>query len=256
MNTRWLVPSLLLLAAACGKPDDQNPPPKEICGNASDDDGNGFADCTDPACAGHEVCLIVEKQCAVQADCLARDGTATQPKQYDDYINDPIPLCIDTQCVRPAASIDVFFEIKTSPSYNGCCTINSVNTRFIKKTAIDGTPVTCATVAEVASSKQAADADQIEKSQKFNLQAYDVTSTSQAYAGGSTIVIPSMSVSTGGDFIIWTELWSDKKDSNNNLPRGFRYGWACLESGTSVQELTTAHDGQAVKVTMPAPQGL
>jgi len=250
VNSKWWIPALcLLLLGACGKPDE--PSVRENCSNGVDDDGNGLSDCNDPECSTNAVCVSDPPECATQYDCVyVRDG-----REYDDYIEDPLPMCLEEKCVRPPAQIDVYFQVDTKQWSGIAVTINAISTRFIKKVAPDGSAVTCTRIQEVASSNEQKDADQLEKSKLFNYMAYDVTSVNNA-PGGSTVVVPALNASVGSDFIIYTELWSGKKQTNTGLPQGFRIGWGCLESGDEVRELTEADNGRARTIVMPPPQGV
>ncbi len=236
--------------AGCGPDDGGKKPGAEICDNGVDDDRNSLTDCDDPACADAAVCQT-PPECAVQADCLARDEM-----HYRDYVREPIPLCIQTKCVRPEGQVELNFAAKNG--WNGLqSSIQGVNTRFVKKVDVNGEPVTCARLAQDAASHAPEDADQIERTQKYNLQAYDVTSLQSALPGGTQVTVPLMKISTGADFIIWTEMWTQRKSSSTQLPQGKRIAWGCFESGSQVAEIKLS-DAQAPKrgisVSMPDPQ--
>lgn len=254
-NSKWIVAAVCLVLGGCGTPPEKVDP--EICTNGIDDDKNGFADCADSACFTNAACesgQVIE--CTTQAACIGG-------KPYDYFTRGmdptdggtatlrPIPICTGQKCVVADGQVSVRIDVKTN-AYIGL-TINSVNTRFVKKAAVDGAPVTCATLTEVAGSNAAA-ADAIEASNKFNLQGWDLRSTSQGTPGGTAISL-NMDVNTGADFLIWVELWSGKVDSNVDLPTGKRYGFACVETGLPVDEVTAAdHNVRAISITMPTPQ--
>lgn len=246
--------SALLVAslgvAGCGPDDGTQKPGTEICDNGVDDDRNSLTDCDDPACAGEAVCQT-PPECAVQADCLARDEN-----RYSDYVHGPIPLCIQTKCVVPEGQVELHFFANNN--WNGLQgRINAVNTRFVKKVDIAGEPVTCARLAQDAASHAQEDADQIERTQKYNLQAYDVTSLGTGVPGGQSVQVPLMKMSTGADFIIWTEMWTQRKSSVTNLPQGKRIGWGCFETGPQVAEIKLSDEEapkRGITVTMPPPQ--
>lgn len=225
---------MFVLSLACGgKPTDNQKPGPEVCGNQVDDDGNGLADCSDAACAAEAACQPAA-ECSKQTDCLAG-----QP--YAFFSDQPMPQCVVDTCVTPAASIDLHLTIKR-PGYAGYPgSVGSINTRFIKKAAVDGTPVTCQQLLDLATSNAPADANQIERTDRFNLQAYDVTPVNNGN-GSSDIPLNAFSTSTGGDFIIWMETWTGKPDSNTRLPTGKRLDWKCIESGPEVAEILPEHD--------------
>ena len=240
---------------------------REICGNGIDDDKNGFTDCQDPDCSGQNGCPIIDggyfgptdggcpkcgKTCSKQSECLGVD-----------YATDtPIPECVASRCQALNRSVQVHFEVDTQGTWNGFTPpIRAMNPRVLSKLAVDGTPVTCAVVAAAAMGKTELDAPQIEKSNKFNLRGYDVAPV-QAM-GGVIIRQPFLNVGTGGDFLIWTELWGGPVGTASKLPSGNRYGWGCFETGPQVAEVTladhcsTASDAgvcRTIRVAMPGPQ--
>lgn len=249
MNSKCLLALVCLAAFGCGK-DPGSEQKKEVCGNQIDDDGNGKVDCDDPACAAEAACNVV-KECTAQEDCLQKDG-----KKYPDYIKpyDPMPACDSYACVHPEALVNINFQAKTT-AYSGIPgTISSISTRFVKKTGVNGNPVTCATLEEVAGGK-VGNPTAIEDSKRFNLTAYDIRQVSQAVPG-STVLATEMHVMTGKDFIVWTELWSQPPNSLTHLPQGMRYGYACVESGPAVAEILTTDTGRTISVDMPPPQGV
>ena len=250
MNAKWLLPSLclVLVAVGCG-----NPPAKskiENCSNGVDDDENGFADCDDSACFGIGSCVTKIKECTSQADCLKKDG-----KAYPDYrvAEDPMPACVDYKCVKPETGlIDINFQVKTHPGYDGCCSsqgINAVNTRFIRPTAVDGSAVTCERLQQLAGGENASPTA-IEDSKQFNLVAYDMSPASKI-VGGESVLISPFHATTGSDFLIWTELWSNR-NSLQKLPTGARYGWGCSAGEPAI----TKDDAnvRTVTIVMPAAQ--
>jgi hypothetical protein len=128
--------------------------------------------------------------------------------------------------------------------------------------ALDGSPVTCDTVKAVASSTDGGGVspDQLERSNRFNFLSYDVIPIS---AFVSPLPNPFLSVGTGANFLIWTELWSGPVDSNSKLPTGLRRGWGCFETGPEVAEVKTEHHwpiaaptatSRTIRVVMPSPQ--
>jgi cysteine-rich repeat protein len=68
MRSKLLVLGIVAALAACNVPlvtfsvgDTQ--PPQEDCNAVGDEDGNGLADCADPACAGTPACKLVKLVC-------------------------------------------------------------------------------------------------------------------------------------------------------------------------------------------------
>ncbi|MFZ5468770.1 MAG: hypothetical protein ACOZIN_04965 [Myxococcota bacterium] len=237
---------------------------KELCNNQVDDDGNGLRDCADPVCAADPTCPFTHADagffgtcqkcgrfCAQQAECLATTYSG----------DDPLPQCQKSVCAALLEGIDVRFEVNTSAWTGVSATIRSMNTRFVLEKALDGTVVSCATLAALASSTSAADADQIERTGRFNLLAFDVAPVQAA--PGTVIIQPYLPTGTGSDFLIWVELWNGGRDSDTKLPTGLRLGWGCFESGPEVEPLKTEHHwpntgplptSRTIRVLMPAPQ--
>ena len=240
---------LCAVGTACGTDGGEDGGTKvEDCSNGVDDTGNGLTDCDDPACAS-------EAACGAGDQCLSQTACFSANKKYSDYINntDPMPQCVQKKCETPEANADVNFYI-TKNFIGTSIIVNSVNTRFVKKLDLNGEPVTCAQLEQVASSNAPEGADAIEKTGKYNLQAYDVTNI-QGDNASRAIEIPLMNVMTGSDFIIWTELWSGKKGTNSGLPTGKRYAWGCVESGPHVAEVKPSdHGTRNISVNIPKPQ--
>ncbi|MBS1151286.1 MAG: hypothetical protein H6Q89_2984 [Myxococcaceae bacterium] len=239
MTSNRIVLLVLLAVAACSAPPPEKP--REICGNGKDDDSNGFTDCQDLDCSGQMGCPVVStdggnfgscskcgKACVKQADCLTID-----------FQNDtPPPECIGGKCQRLNTNVQVSLEVSTPGLIGFSPSLRALNTRIVSKRALDGSAVTCLAVREAAMGKTEADADQIEKSGKFNLRGYDV-SPLQA-SGGQTIKQPFVNVATGAEFLIWTEVWGGPVGTVSKLPSGSRYSWGCFESGAAVAEVIPA----------------
>lgn len=252
---KWLIAAMCLACAGCGKPPAQQFPPED-CANGVDDDKNGFQDCADTACAAEAVCNPKQVQCTKQVDCMGGKTYAyftrgIAPSDGGMANLNPLPMCVGQQCVIAEGQVQLRMDIQTN-TYIGL-NINSVNTRLVKKTAADGSAVSCQTLEEVAGGATPAP-DAIEATNRFNLQAWDSRSTSQTVPGGTTISM-TIDTNTGGDFIIWVELWSQRVEPNTRLPQGKRYGWACIESGAQVEPIKPEdHDLRQLKVSMPGPQ--
>ena len=261
----------LLAMSVAGSCTPAQVPPKENCLNGIDDDGNGLVDCADSACFADPACRTTDagyygacakcgQPCVKPQDCFA-----------NGWNDGPLPQCLGTRCSALLQGIQLRFEVD-STAYRGLSIPpkTSMNTRFVMKAALDNSTVGCATLEGVASSKLQADADQIERSNRFNFLAYDVTPV--VATGGTTFSQPFLNVGTGSNFIIWTEWWSAPPDSNTKLPSGTRMGWGCFESGPEVAEIKPEHhwptgtlpDGgpagptptsRTIRVVLPNPQG-
>ena len=221
---------VLLSVAACSPKPIEKPP--EICGNGIDDDSNGFTDCQDADCSGQSGCPVIStdggnfgscskcgKSCVKQSDCLTID-----------YQNDAPPAeCIGSRCQRLNTNVQVHYELDTMSLTGFTAQLRSMNTRIVSKLAIDGTAATCATVRAESMGKTEADADQIERSGKFNLRGYDVSPVQAS--GGQIIKQPFVNIGTGGGFMIWTEVWGGPVGTSTKLPTGSRFSWGCFETG-------------------------
>ncbi|GEM_PF-1975212 len=230
---------MLLALAACGtKPPD---PKVEICGNGKDDDGNGFTDCQDLDCSGQSGCpvITVDGGGGNYGTCAKCGNTCT--KQLDcltlNFQNDAPPAeCVGGKCQLLNTNVQVALEVDTASLAGVPAKLRALNTRIISKVALDGSAVTCLIVKDVATGKTEADADQVEKSGKFNLRGYDVSPVN--VNGGGTIKQPFVNVATGGNFLIWTELWGGPVGTLTKLPTGLRLVWDCFESGAAVADVT------------------
>ncbi|MBX7099307.1 MAG: hypothetical protein K1X89_16460 [Myxococcaceae bacterium] len=251
----WLV---AVLASACSSMPMTS---SEICGNGKDDDGNGKVDCDDSACSSQAACMVMDagmdygtcahcgQTCAVQSTCF--DGGFADET--------PLPQCVASRCTLKSDKVQVTLQYNTDSWVGFTPTIQSLNTRFVSKVGVDGGTVTCESVKAVAMGKTEADAPQIEKSGVFNLRGFDVSSA--GVQGGAKILEPFVNVSTGDNFLIWTEFWGGKRGTATGLPTGNRYGFGCFETGPEVAAITKADDcsGDAgtcrtIKLTMPGPQ--
>jgi hypothetical protein len=137
-------------------------------------------------------------------------------------------------CSTPEAAIELHYQVNRK-GFVGA-EVGSVTTRFIKKVAVDGSAVSCARVQEMAASGLAADAGALDASGLFNYQSWDVTPVGPP-VGDTPIFNPFLHVTTGADFLIFTELWAGKPDSNTGLPTGNRYSYVCVETGPMVAEI-------------------
>jgi hypothetical protein len=252
--------ALLFLAACSG------PPPKKVesCHNGVDDDGNGLIDCADPACASDPGCMVVQD--AGYYGTCSRCGTAcTQQTTCLDQsyaFDNPLAECSSSNCRLYTTGVQVDVQIDTAANWTGFnYPIGSTNIRFVSKTAVDGSAVSCATVQAAAMGKMATDADQLEKSGKFNLVGFDARKVTAT--GGQSISEHFVNVNVGADFVLWVELWGGPPDSVTHLPTGNRFGWGCYETGPMVAAVTQADtcapgsDGgncRLIEIEMPPPQ--
>lgn len=206
---------------------------RETCGNGVDDDGNGLTDCNDPDCQGQPQC-ISNTDAGYFGTCMKCGNTCG--KQGDcvlSYTEDrPIPFCTTGRCTALEKFVQVRVELDTKSTWAGLgVSPQSGSTRFIKKVAQDGTPVTCATVTTIAADRMASGA--IEASNKVIVQGLDVTPITNPQLGQG-VNYNFVNTQTGGDFLIWTEFWGGRPDPNTKLPSGRRLGFGCFESAMDV----------------------
>jgi hypothetical protein len=237
---------LLCVLAACSGGTVEKP--REICGNGKDDDNNGKTDCDDADCAGQPACVMMVVDAGFFGNCSkCGAGCAKQSECLTvDYSTDtPMAECIAGRCQLLNKNVQVAYELDTMEWAAFAPTLRSMQTRMVSKVAVDGSVVSCATVAGVAapdggSSAMETDADRIEKNGKFNVRGFDVTTLNQS--GGVKITNPFFNVGTGGNFLIWTELWGGPRGTLTKLPTGNRYGWDCFESGIAVDPVVLSDD--------------
>lgn len=223
------VGALMALAFACG----QSSGKETDCANGIDDDQNGASDCLDPACSSTSVCTGADggvgQACDRQETCVV-----------DTWLNDrPLMQCRNHTCTNVGAAVAVKFQANTTAFSGLPQTFKSMATRFISKTAVDGTAVTCDVLKGAADGGTAEFADQLEKSGRFNELAFDVISVGNGQ-GGYPVLNPFMYTATGSDFIIWNELWSQSPNPDTRMPQGTRLGRGCFETGAAVAPITLA----------------
>ncbi|MEW5738569.1 MAG: hypothetical protein AB1938_06560 [Myxococcota bacterium] len=203
---------------------------RETCGNGLDDDGNGLADCADPDCAGQTQCLgnmdagyfgtcmKCGSTCADQTACLANAYTEDRP----------IPYCVMGRCTALETFVQVRVFLDTKDNWAGLgVSPQSGATRFIKKTAADGSAVDCARVKATASDKTKPQA--LEDSKLYVMQGVDVTRITNPQLGQG-ITYTFVNTQTGGDFLIFAELWGGPPNSATKYPSGNRLGHTCFEA--------------------------
>ncbi len=228
--TRVLVVSALALVAAVPLiPACTSMPsgPREICENGLDDDNNGKIDCADPDCAGQDVCFFdggffgtcgkCGKPCTTQTACL-----------NTSWFNDvPLAYCEMGKCTSFAKNVQVDVILNAQQAWGTLIgPTRSIATRFIKRTALDGSTVTCATVEAAAPGRMAVNSQQLENAGKFSYLAFDVRPITQATG---SIPIRFVNTLTGSDYLIWMEMWGGTPDSATKFPTGNRLGFECFD---------------------------
>jgi hypothetical protein len=242
-------------------------PQRETCGNGLDDDQNGLIDCDDPDCAGQASCPRVEgvdagfwgacakcgQSCSTQAACASKAFLGDER---------PLPQCLAGTCQALNVFLQVRIDLDTKNTWAAATAPKSGITRFIKKAALDGSAVSCSTVATAAADRSQAGA--LEASGRFNLQGLDVTPITNPMLGQG-VQYSFVNTATGSDFLIWTEFWAGPVDSVSKLPTGKRLGYGCFEAGAEVGGPLVAQDNcpnavndagvcRTFKLAMPAPE--
>lgn len=244
--TKCCVLVAVSLLLGCGTP----PTTETLCFDAVDNDENGQVDCADPACATVPGCATTGggdggdswgTECTAQSQCLDAGG----------YASSPLEMCVRGRCSTPE-DIVVKMTIDAS-TYSGVANRRSMLTRIVSKTAIDGSAVTCDSLASAAPSKLAEDADQLADSGKFNLLSWDTVPID--VAGGLTFEHSRLYTNVGKDFLIWVEIWTGNR--SNNLPTGSRAGWTCVDNESELlpSDDLDSGDGRNIAITLVAPQG-
>ena len=233
MNARVLMVMVgaFVLGAAWGCSGDMS---REVCGDGLDNDGNGLTDCDDRECNGQPACIPPDygpcgtcgQSCTAQNTCVL------------NVLNDrPLPMCLSGKCTALEKFIQPRIELDTRANWAGVSVQpRSAATRFIKKTAVDGSPVNCARVQSIASSRNAPNA--IEDA-GVQLQGIDVTRVTNPQLGQG-ISLAFVNTQTGGDYLIWEELWAGFPDSTTGMPTGLRLGWGCFEDAATTTALVAS----------------
>ena len=169
---------------------------REVCEDGIDNDNNGLTDCDDRDCAGQIACIPPDygncakcsQTCSAQSTCVT------------SYLDErPIPLCVNGHCSAVEKFIQPRIELNTRDNWQGLSLLpQSGSTRFIKKFANDGSPVTCATVFAAASDRNAPGA--IEASGNLIVQGLDVTRVTNPMLGQG-IAYTFVNTQTGGDYL-------------------------------------------------------
>ena len=134
---------------------------------------------------------------------------------------------------------------------------------------MDGGAVSCASLAAVTRSYEdggtSPDApDRLEASGRFNLLAYDTVDFGGGGINpGTEAAVALFKTGTGFDFLAQVELWYGQLNTVTKLPQGARGAVGCFDttapdagifmsSGQMVRELNPAHQGQVIRVYLPA----
>lgn len=232
---------------------------REICGDGLDNDGNGQTDCQDFDCAGQPACVPPDYGNCAKCSQACTTQTACVTSFMDER---PIPLCVAGRCSAVESFIQPRVVLDTQANWGGVTlSPQSGTTRFIKKFANDGTPVTCATVFGVASNRNEPGA--IEANGNLIIQGLDITRVTNPMLGQG-ITYTFVNTQTGGDYLIWTELWGGPPSSSTKLPSGRRFGYGCYETLPIVAPLvaedncpsTTSDAGvcRVFRLVMPGPE--
>jgi hypothetical protein len=234
-------------------------PPREVCGDGLDNDGNGVADCDDRDCAGKPECTPPNYGACPKCG----QSCTTQQACVTSYVDDrPIPQCIGGKCFATTTFIQPRVELDTRANWAGLTlSPQSAATRFIKKTANDGSAVDCARVFSFASDRS--DAGAIEASNVLVVQGLDVTRVTNPQLGQG-VTLAFVNTQTGGNYLIWVELWGGPPGSSSKLPTGRRLGYGCFEDAASTPELTIndncpsatldAGSCKTFRLVMPGPE--
>ncbi len=94
-------------------PTDDTTPGGEVCGNGTDDNGDGLADCDEPACCNTTACAGAE-QCGGCVPAVER-CTGGLDEDCDGLVD-----CLDPQCVPDPACAPACEEETDSCSVGGC----------------------------------------------------------------------------------------------------------------------------------------
>ena len=214
---------------------------REVCANGVDDDGNGKTDCDDPDCAGQAGCINDSDggylgtcpkcgiNCQRQSQCVVA------------FVDDrPLPYCTTGRCTALETFVQVRVFMDTKQNWSGLgVSPRSGATRFIKKTAADGSAVTCARLQATAADKTKSSA--IEEADTYVIQGLDVTRITNPQLGQG-ITYAFVNTQTGGDFLIWAELWGGPPDSTTKMPTGNRLGWGCYDTAAVLGGPITTED--------------
>ena len=71
----------------------QGEPPREICNNGEDDNGNGLVDCDDPECFGHPACLGQSFLCGQRELVDTGDGALAVEPEMVAGVNGELEVC-------------------------------------------------------------------------------------------------------------------------------------------------------------------
>lgn len=220
----------VLTLMACGGPQQYVP---ELCGDGVDNDENGKTDCADDFCKAEAACQVNHGSCAKCGQACTKQTECFETSIFNEPL--PLPLCRAGVCeqlatvVRPKANVDTSEFTAVNPSFGKTGTI-----RFISKTAVNGSAVTCAALETLTTAADGgvASPDVIEVAGGFNVLGLDVTRLDSSWVG--TLRYPLLSAQTSGPYLTWLELWSGYADSNTKYATGRRSGHSCFESAPDI----------------------
>ncbi|MFO0598537.1 MAG: hypothetical protein U0228_24740 [Myxococcaceae bacterium] len=233
MRTSALLACAALVCAVLAAPACSPVPTHEICGDGLDNDKNGFTDCDDTDCKGqpgceppnYGSCPKCSQVCTLQSACVT------------SWVDDrPIPLCTDGHCTALGTFIQPRVELDTRANWAGLTlSPQSAATRFIRKTANDGSAMTCARLATLAADRNAPSA--IEDGNVAVVYGLDVTRVTNPQLGQG-VNLAFVNTQTASDYLIWAELWGGPPGSSTKLPTGRRFGYGCFEDAATTPALT------------------
>jgi hypothetical protein len=214
---------MVLCTSACS----MMPTQREICGNNIDDDSNGLVDCADPDCNGQPACfpdagffgtcMKCGQGCTKQEDCLQTSFSNDQP----------LPLCLAGKCTALNKSVSVNLTINAAAYMGLSPAPRSIVTRFISKTAVDGSAVTCSVVEAAAPGRMQANVRQLESTGRFQYLGFD--SRTVMGTPGQDVRVNFIPVQPGVSFLIWFEYWYGPIDGVTRFPTQNRAGFECFD---------------------------
>lgn len=212
------------------------PTARETCGNGIDDDNNGLIDCADPDCKGQTACFFdggFFGSCAKCGQTCSRQDACLQTSYFNDV---PLPRCEpdSKKCSALSPNVQVNVILETARWGTEISRVRSIVTRFIRKAEADGGVITCSTIEAAAPGRNAADSQQLEMSGRFSYLGID----SRTINGSGSIPIRLINVTTGGDYLIWMEMWAGPPDGVTKFPTGRRLGFECFD-GPSIGQAWT-----------------
>ncbi|MCU0700217.1 MAG: hypothetical protein MUC96_27230 [Myxococcaceae bacterium] len=219
------------------------PGQREICANNIDDDMNGLVDCADPDCKGKSECFVDAGFFGTCAKCGQGCSRQEQCLQTSFTNDQPLPLCLGARCTSLSKAISVNLTLNAAAYMGLSPAPRSIVTRFISKTAIDGSEVTCSTIEAAAPGRTQAAVRQLEDTGRFQYLGFD--SRTVMGTPGQDVRINFIPVQTGSQFLIWFEYWYGPIDGVTRFPTQNRAGFECFDGpaiGQSWPPLTPVDD--------------